>query len=88
MSDKRDTVELIEQALASLNPSQLYIRDDSHLHAGHAGNTGGGHYTITIASEAFNDLLPLARHRLVYQAIGELMTTHIHALSIHATTDN
>ena len=86
MSEVQDTVELIKQALASLNPSQLEIQDDSHLHAGHAGNTGGGHYTITIVSEAFNGLLPLARHRLVYQAIGDLMQTHIHALSIHAKT--
>ena len=86
MSDARDTITLIEQALASLDPSQLDIQDDSHLHAGHAGNTGGGHYTITIVSEVFNGLLPLARHRLVYQAVGDLMQTHIHALSIHAKT--
>lgn len=79
-----DTRIKLEQALASLNPSYLSIQDDSALHAGHAGNTGGGHYTITIVSENFNGLSLLARHRKVNMAVKALLEQEIHALSIHA----
>ena len=81
-----DTVSKLTLALANLKPSHLTIQDDSDLHAGHAGNTGGGHYTITIVSDTFKDLSLIKRHRLVYDAIGILMKTDIHALSIHAKT--
>ena len=81
-----NTVEKLELALASLNPSDLTIQDDSALHAGHAGNTGGGHYTVIIVSDAFDGLPLIKRHRLVYDAVGSLMTTDIHALSIDAKT--
>lgn len=81
-----DMIESIRQALASLNPSLLEIQDDSALHAGHAGNRGGGHYTIIIVSDVFNDLPIIKRHRLVYDAVGSLMEQAIHALSIQAKT--
>ena len=81
-----DTVSKLKACLATLNPDHLDIQDDSDLHAGHAGNTGGGHYTITIVSDAFDSLPLIKRHRLVYDAIGMLMKTDIHALSIHAKT--
>ncbi len=81
-----DTVTKLKESLATLNASYLDIQDDSALHAGHAGNTGGGHYTITIVSDAFANLPLIKRHRLVYDAIGILMKTDIHALSIHAKT--
>jgi len=81
-----DTVSMLEQSLSCLEPQHLEIQDDSHLHAGHAGNTGGGHYTITIVSEQFNGLALIKRHRLVFEAVGDLMTNQIHALSIHAKT--
>ena len=62
-----------------LSPSELVIEDESHLHAGHAGAKGGlGHFRVTICSEKFNGLRPLQQHRLVYDALGEM----IHALSI------
>jgi BolA protein len=80
------TVEQLEAALASLTPSHLSIQDDSALHAGHAGNTGGGHYTVTIISEKFQGLSILKRHRLVYDAASTLMKQKIHALSIRAKT--
>lgn len=80
------TQQKLQQALQQLNPIQLQITDDSHLHAGHAGNTGGGHFTVFIVSEAFAGLSPLKRHRLVYEAAAELLPSAIHALSIQAKT--
>lgn len=74
---------LLTQHLA---PTRLAIRDDSHKHAGHAGSRLGlGHFSIAIESAAFAGKLPLARHRLVYAALGAMMQTDIHALSITAT---
>jgi BolA protein len=81
-----DTMTRIESALALLDASHLNIQDDSALHAGHAGNTGGGHYTLTIVSERFDSLSLLKRHRLVYEAVGTMMEADIHALSIKAFT--
>ncbi|MFZ9905671.1 MAG: BolA family protein [Steroidobacteraceae bacterium] len=68
----------------SLQPTLLDIRDDSALHAGHAGAGSGGHFHVTIASEQFLGLPPLRRHQLVYEAVAELMRTEVHALSIDA----
>lgn len=80
------TVERIRERLAALGPQHLEIGDDSALHAGHAGAREGGHYRVTIVSERFAGLPTLARHRLVYDTLGELMRTEIHALSITAAT--
>ena len=67
-------------------PDQLDVIDDSHRHAGHAGaREGKGHFTVRIVSHAFADMTPLARHRAVYAALGEMMLTDILALSIQAT---
>jgi len=81
-----DTTAKLQAALNTLDPAYLELQDDSALHAGHAGNTGGSHYTVTIVSEAFTSLSLIKRHRLVYEAVGNLMTHDIHALSIHAKT--
>ncbi len=68
-------------------PTILEVRDDSQRHAGHAGaRDGRGHFDVVIVSEAFAGLSPLARHRAVYAALGDLMITDIHALSIQAGT--
>jgi len=77
-------VEAIRQRLvAALAPTVLEIVDDSHRHAGHAGaRDGRGHFSVRIASPAFAGLSPVARHRAVYDALGDLMQTDIHALSI------
>ncbi len=81
------TVERMRQQLAALNPVTLTIRDDSRHHAGHAGAAGGGgHYQLTIASEAFRGVSTLARHRMIHEALGPLMHGEIHALSIKAST--
>lgn len=75
---------LLEQAFA---PAALEIADDSQRHAGHAGaRDGRGHFGVEIVSDAFSGLAPLARHRAVYAALGEMMVTDIHALSIRART--
>lgn len=79
------TIELMQQRLATLQPEVLEIGDDSALHAGHAGaRSGGGHYNLTIVSPQFDGLLTIKRHRLIYNALGDLMQTRIHALSIEA----
>ena len=70
----------------TFTPSVLEVRDDSHRHAGHAGaRDGRGHFNVVIVSDAFVGLSSLARHRAVYAALGDLMTTDIHALSIQAS---
>ena len=81
-----DRVERIRQSLAAaLNPSELEVGDDSHLHVGHAGAaSGGGHYRVKIVSERFEGLRLVMRHRLVYDAVQGMMHTDIHALAITA----
>ena len=80
-------VKLIEERLRdAFSPEHLQIRDQSHLHAGHAGaQDGRGHFDVTIVAEAFDGCGRLQGHRLVYNALGDLMNTDIHALRIHAS---
>jgi len=83
------TVELITQKLAVLEPRRISIVDESARHAGHAGargRGGGGHYLLTIVSPRFAGISQLARHRLVYDALREMMHKNIHALSVKAYT--
>jgi len=76
-----------ERLEAAFAPVSLDVVDDSHRHVGHAGARGGqGHFTIDIVSDAFAGQPPLARHRAVYAALGEMMSDDIHALSIRADT--
>jgi BolA family transcriptional regulator, general stress-responsive regulator len=76
--------DVLQHAFA---PTSLEVRDDSQRHAGHAGaRDGRGHFDVAIVSAAFIGMSPLARHRAVYAALGDLMATDIHALSIHAGT--
>jgi len=72
---------------AAFVPEALDVVDDSARHAGHAGaRDGRGHFNVAIVSGAFAGLSPIARHRAVYAALGDMMTTDIHALSIRAET--
>jgi BolA protein len=72
---------------AAFAPASLEVVDDSHRHVGHAGARGGqGHFTVEIVSDAFAGLGPVARHRAVYAALGDMMVDDIHALSIRAAT--
>lgn len=81
-------LDSIREALnAAFAPTHLVVNDDSHLHAGHVGaQDGRGHYSVEIVSAAFAGKTSLARHRAVYAALGEMMTTDIHALQIQART--
>ncbi|NSL56815.1 BolA family protein [Uliginosibacterium aquaticum] len=82
-----DLTEEIRQRLAALEPLLIELEDESHRHAGHAGaRSGGGHFELRIVATCFAGKPTLARHRLIYAALGELMQTRIHALSILAQT--
>ena len=73
--------------LSSLAPSELLIKDQSHLHAGHAGaQDGKGHFDLVIVSEQFAGADRLQRHRMVYDALSQLLQTDIHAIRIKALT--
>ena len=73
--------------LESLAPCEVEVQDDSHLHVGHVGaREGGGHFSVRIVTAQFDGLAPLARHRLVYAALDEMMQGPIHALAITALT--
>ncbi len=75
----------IEAALrAELAPTAVEVRDDSHLHAGHAGAREGRHFSVSVTSPRFNGLSRVARHRLVYDALRSLIPQGIHALAIDA----
>jgi BolA protein len=79
--------EIIHQRLACLAPVRAELIDDSARHAGHAGaRGGGGHYRLMLVSPVFVGQSRLARHRLVHTALGDLMHSRIHALSIQALT--
>ena len=78
-------VERLAERLQALEPDQLEVVDNSHHHAGHAGAADGrGHFSVFVVSKQFAGLNTLRRHRLVYEAVGDLMITDIHALSIEA----
>ncbi len=83
------TVERVQQIHARLeaafSPSHLQVKDQSHLHAGHAGARDGmGHFEATIVADAFAGKSRIERHRLVFAALGPMMQTDIHALKINA----
>lgn len=76
---------MLEQLLQeALEPQELSIRDDSHLHAGHAGAASGAHFSVSVRSDKFAGLNRVQRHRLVYHAVFPLMQDRIHALAIDA----
>ena len=79
-----ETIALLRERLAVLEPEAIAIQDDSHRHAGHAGARDGGHYQLQIVAQGFAGKSTIARHRMIYDAAGELMRGRIHALSIHA----
>lgn len=81
-------LEIIRDRLnAALAPTELEVVDEGHKHVGHAGaRDGRGHFCVRVVSAAFAGKSPLTRHRLVYAALGDLMQTDIHALSVDAKT--
>lgn len=86
MNEQR-IARLRECLAGTLESSSLDIVDESHLHAGHAGaQDGRGHFRIRIVSSQFRGYGQVQRHRMVYRALRNLMSTDIHALSIQALT--
>lgn len=81
-------VSTIEERLAAtFAPHECQVDDDSALHAGHPGAaSGGGHYRIRMVCAAFEGKNRIARHRLVYDCLSDMMHTQIHALAITAIT--
>jgi len=81
-----DRVTVIRSRLQqAFEPERLEVRDDSALHAGHAGaRDGAGHYAVTIRAAAFRGRNRIQCHRMVYEALADLMPKEIHALSIDA----
>ena len=79
------TAARIEAVLrTALQPAEIEVGDDSHLHAGHAGAREGRHFHVRLVSERFRGLARVARHRLVYDCLGPLFPQGIHALAIDA----
>lgn len=88
MNERR--IEQLRDALTeALAPERLEVTDESHLHAGHPGaRDGRGHFRVDIVSDAFSGLNRVQRHQKVYQAVGDLMKTDVHALAIKASTNS
>ena len=81
------SVQTIRQRLeAAFSPSLLELTDESHLHIGHVGNQGGGHYRAHIVSAQFAGMNRVGRQRAIQQALYDLYPSQIHALSIRAQT--
>jgi len=84
-ADTPREARLRQKLMARFAPVQLSIEDESHHHAGHAGAVGGhSHYRVRIVAEVFRGMTPVARHRLVYAAVEDMLKTEIHALAIEA----
>jgi BolA family transcriptional regulator, general stress-responsive regulator len=81
-------VKEITSRLQHLSPSLLNIIDESAMHAGHAGNAGGGHFKLKITSSHFSEKSQIMRHRIIYQILADLIPNKIHALSIQALAPN
>ena len=84
-----ERMQVIESRLrAAFEVHAIEVINDSHLHAGHAGaREGGGHFRVNVVSPAFAGKGTLARHRLIYEALGDAMRPdYIHALGIKALT--
>lgn len=84
MTEER--MAMIKEGLAILEPLEMRVEDEGHLHVGHAGAKSGGHFKLFIVSKSFSSMSQINRHKLIYQALSILMKTDIHALSITAKT--
>jgi BolA protein len=85
VKDSERAAAIRERLNHALEPLRLDVTDDSHLHIGHAGaKDGKSHFHVRIVTPRFTGLSRVQRHRLVYAALGELLSTDIHALGIDA----
>jgi BolA protein len=76
--------ELASRLRAALPGAEVQVQDDSAAHAGHAGAREGGHFNVAVRGACFAGMPRVARHRLVYDALGPLAPLRIHALAIDA----
>ena len=78
---------MLERLNSALSPTSIDLVDDSEQHRGHGGYNPAGesHFTLNIESSAFAGKNRVERQRMVYAALGNLMSERVHALSIRAT---
>ena len=82
-TDRKDRIRSL--LVAAYSPEDILVKDQSHLHAGHAGaRDGKGHFEVQIVAAAFEGMSRIQRHRMVFEVLDDLMQTDIHALSVHA----
>ena len=85
MNSEQRLVEIRTRLEGALSPETLQVEDEGHLHIGHEGaKDGRGHFRVLVVSDQFHGKTPIQRHRIIYQAMGDLMQTDIHALAIDA----
>ena len=85
MNNEQRIEEIRKRLTAALAPRELVITDESHKHVGHEGaKSGMGHFHVRIVAPGFTGLNQVQKHRLVYETVGDLMQTDIHALGIEA----
>ena len=84
----KQRIQMIKEGLVDLEPLDMQIEDEGHLHVGHAGSKSGGHFRLYIVSECFRDMSHVNRHKLIYNTLSSLMKSDIHALSIDAKSPN
>ena len=88
MNAEQRLLEIQRRLEEELSPESLQVEDEGHLHVGHEGAKSGlGHFRVLVVSDRFEGLSLIKRHRLIYQAMGDLMQTDIHALTIDAFTE-
>ena len=84
MNNEQRIARIKALLIEKLSPSELEVIDESHLHVGHAGAKSGlGHFAVSISAKAFANKNLLEKHRMIYDALGDMMQTDIHALNIH-----
>lgn len=87
MNSEERLAEIRSRLQTALSPESLQVEDEGHMHIGHEGaKDGRGHFRVLVVSDRFQGKSPIQRHRLIYQAVGDLMQTDIHALAIDAYT--
>jgi len=87
MNSEQRLAEIRSRLQTALSPESLQVEDEGHMHIGHEGaKDGRGHFRVLVVSDQFQGKNLIARHRLIYQAMGDLMQTDIHALAIDAYT--
>ena len=87
MNSEQRLAEIRARLQAALSPESLQVQDEGHMHVGHEGaKDGRGHFRVLVVSDHFRGKTLIQRHRLIYQAMGDLMQTDIHALAIDAWT--